>query len=728
MKSVMKSIDERALHKREYDSRVNERRMHTKTRKVDMSNALDASLVVKKSSGTESRKQDTSSSLGNDAYADDADIKLVYDEEPMVETRRQLAADPEMCMFVLTVCTAELKNIKEAMADHVWIKSMHEELHQFNRLQVWELVDKPFRKTEEGIDFKEYFAPVTRLEAIWIFVAYDTHKCFSIYQMDVKMTFLNGPLKEEVYVAQQDGFVDPDHPKKVDRLRKALYGLKQAPKECIGTPMATKPKLDADLSGTPVDQTRYHSMIRSLMYLTSTRPDLVQAVCYCGRYQARPTEKHLKEDCNTMSTTEEEYMALSFLSEKLVSWMSKKQDCNGMSTTEEEYMALSEVNEEWLMAPVIPPPMPVVSLPSTYEVGGSSTTAAERPSFTLPSPGFPVPPSVNQDLSTRMSNLEYRHGQLVKKVILVSDAEVADDITIREVGPRVSAIEGQTATQRDEGISELSQQVLALQAAMQQRDSQIQQLQTMDHQRRDLVVLQIGPPEERFSCSADSIMGDPLSPDRVFDFLMDEPEPHPAYDFFVPRLHPGYAGNPNNNNGWIKADVPLLGELGAEADEPMVSPLVDEIAEPIVEMEEQVITSVIDEVNEEWLMAPVIPPPMPVVSPPSTYEVGGPSTTAAERPSFTFPSPGFPVPPSVNQNLSTRMSNLEYRHGQLVKKVILVSDAEVADDITIREVGTQVEQGQQTATQRGEGISELSQEVLALQAAMQQRDSQIQQL
>ncbi|GKB66776.1 hypothetical protein Tco_0928188 [Tanacetum coccineum] len=63
----------------------------------------------------------------------------------------------------------------------------------------------------------------------------------------------------------------------------------------IGTPMATKPKLDADLSGTPIDQTRYHSMIGSLMYLTSSRPDIVQVVCYCARYQARLTEKHLKE-------------------------------------------------------------------------------------------------------------------------------------------------------------------------------------------------------------------------------------------------------------------------------------------------------------------------------------------------------------------------------------------------------------------------------------------------
>ncbi|GKB07268.1 retrovirus-related pol polyprotein from transposon TNT 1-94 [Tanacetum coccineum] len=133
------------------------------------------------------------------------------DPSKPVQTRRQLATDPEMCMFALT-----------------------EELHQFDRLQVWELVDKPFwhepkgYAQEEGIDFEESFAPVARLEAVRIFIAYAAHKSFPIYQMDVKTTFLNGPLKEEVYVAQPDGFVDPDHPDKFYRPRKALYGLKQA--------------------------------------------------------------------------------------------------------------------------------------------------------------------------------------------------------------------------------------------------------------------------------------------------------------------------------------------------------------------------------------------------------------------------------------------------------------------------------------------------------------------
>nr|GEY25144.1 Gag-Pol polyprotein [Tanacetum cinerariifolium] len=179
-----------------------------------------------------------------------------------VQTRRQLATDPEICMFALTVSTPESKNIKEAMVDSTWIEGMQEELHQIDRLHVWELIDKLFGKTvirlkwlwknkkdedqtvirnkarlvakghalKEGIDFEESFALVAHLEAVWIFVGYAAHKSFPIYQIDVKTTFLNSPLNEEVFVAQPEGFVDPDHPQKVYRLRKALYGLKQAPR------------------------------------------------------------------------------------------------------------------------------------------------------------------------------------------------------------------------------------------------------------------------------------------------------------------------------------------------------------------------------------------------------------------------------------------------------------------------------------------------------------------
>nr|GEV31627.1 hypothetical protein [Tanacetum cinerariifolium] len=188
--------------------------------------------------------------------------QVIGNPSQSVRTRHQLESDGEMCMFALTVSRTEPKNIKEAMADSAWIESMQEELHQFDRL-------------DEGVDFEESFAPVARLEA-----------------MDVKTTFLYGPLKEEVYVNQPDGFIDPYHPDKVYRLKKDLYGLKQAPRACVGTPMAMK-HLDADLSGTLIDQTKYRSMVRALMYLTTSRPDIMHATCYCARYQAKPTEKHL---------------------------------------------------------------------------------------------------------------------------------------------------------------------------------------------------------------------------------------------------------------------------------------------------------------------------------------------------------------------------------------------------------------------------------------------------
>nr|GFB08291.1 Gag-Pol polyprotein [Tanacetum cinerariifolium] len=122
-----------------------------------------------------------------------------------VQTRRQLATDHEMCMFALTVSTAEPKNIKEAMADSARIERYR----------------------------KNFISLTGGLGTIWQ-ECYKAkvvgHKSFLIYQMDVKTAFLNGTLKDEVYVAQSDGFVDPDHSEKVYRLRKAIYGLKQAPR------------------------------------------------------------------------------------------------------------------------------------------------------------------------------------------------------------------------------------------------------------------------------------------------------------------------------------------------------------------------------------------------------------------------------------------------------------------------------------------------------------------
>ncbi|GKB58539.1 copia protein [Tanacetum coccineum] len=170
----------------------------------------------------------------------------------------------------------EPKNFKSAITEDCWFQAMQDEIYEFDRLQA-RLVAKGYRQ-EEGIDFKESFEPVARIEAIRIFIA----------------------LKDEVYVCQPEGFVDPDHPTHVYRLKNALYGLKQAPRawmdscDPVDTPMVDRLKLDEDPLGIPVDQTRFCSMVGSLMYLTASRPDLVFVVCMCARYQASPTKKHLK--------------------------------------------------------------------------------------------------------------------------------------------------------------------------------------------------------------------------------------------------------------------------------------------------------------------------------------------------------------------------------------------------------------------------------------------------
>ncbi|GJW28365.1 retrovirus-related pol polyprotein from transposon TNT 1-94 [Tanacetum coccineum] len=292
--------------------------------------------------------------------------QVIGDPSKPVMTRRRLQTNAEIYMYALTVSTIEPKNIKEAMLDHSWIESMKDELNHFKRLDVWELVECPVGyRQEEGIDFEESFAPVARLEAVRIFVAYAAHKNFPIFQMDVKTTFLNGPLKEEVFVRQLDGFVDPEFPNLVYCLKKALYGLKQAPRawydklssfliehhftkdilkkygmekcDTVSTPMATI-KIDADLQGTIVDQTKYRSMIGGLMYLTASRPDIAYATFDSGfELIAYADADHAGCNDDYKSTS----VGIQFLGDKLVSWSSKKQDCTTMSSTKVEYVSLS---------------------------------------------------------------------------------------------------------------------------------------------------------------------------------------------------------------------------------------------------------------------------------------------------------------------------------------------------------------------------------------------------
>ncbi|GJW98770.1 retrovirus-related pol polyprotein from transposon TNT 1-94 [Tanacetum coccineum] len=169
-----------------------------------------------------------------------------------------------------------------------------------------QLVARSYRQ-KDRIDFQEPFSPVARLEAIRIFLAFAAHMNIVVYQIDVKTAFLNGNLREEIYVSHSDGFVDPDNPNHVYKLKKALYGLKQAPRaSCypktspksqwillLDTPMVEKSKLDKDKERKAIDTSHYHGMIDTLLYLTASRPNLQFAICMCARYQARPTEKHL---------------------------------------------------------------------------------------------------------------------------------------------------------------------------------------------------------------------------------------------------------------------------------------------------------------------------------------------------------------------------------------------------------------------------------------------------
>ncbi|GJV63470.1 retrovirus-related pol polyprotein from transposon TNT 1-94 [Tanacetum coccineum] len=347
--------------------------------------------------------------------------QVIGDPSKQVMTRKRLQTDAEVCMYALIVSTIELKNIKEAM---LWIESMQDELNQFKCLDVWELVECPVGRNiikvkwiwknktdaentvirnksrlvakgygqEEGIDFEESFAPVARLESVKIFVAYAAHKNFPIFQMDVKTAFLNGPLKEEVFVQQPDGFVDPDFPNHVYRLKKALYGLKQAPrawydklssfliehhftKGIVDPTLFTRRHGDDILlvqiyvddiifgSTKPVFAKRFEklmkdnfemSMIGEMKFFLGLQVHQSPQGIFISQsqYTLDILKKHGMEKCDTVSTPmattkldtdlqdhagcnddcKSTSRGIQFLRDKLVSWLSKKQDCTAMSS------------------------------------------------------------------------------------------------------------------------------------------------------------------------------------------------------------------------------------------------------------------------------------------------------------------------------------------------------------------------------------------------------------
>nr|CAE01974.2 OSJNBb0051N19.3 [Oryza sativa Japonica Group] len=298
-------------------------------------------------------------------------------------TSRSKVTTHDVCANSAFVASFEPKDVSHILTDESWINAMHEELENFERNKVWTLVEPPsghniigtkwvFKNKQnedglivrnkarlvaqgftqvEGLDFDETFAPVARIEAIRLLLAFAASKGFKLYQMDVKNVFLNGFIQEEVYVKQPPGFENPDFPNHVFKLSKSLYGLKQAPRAWYdrlknfllskGFTMGKVDKtlfvlkhgdnqlfvqiyvdniifgcstdalvvdfaetmrrefemsmmavLDPDEDGEAIDQKEYRSMIGSLLYLTASRPDIQFAVCLCARFQASPRGSH----------------------------------------------------------------------------------------------------------------------------------------------------------------------------------------------------------------------------------------------------------------------------------------------------------------------------------------------------------------------------------------------------------------------------------------------------
>nr|GEZ53853.1 hypothetical protein [Tanacetum cinerariifolium] len=186
--------------------------------------------------------------------------QVIGNPSQSVRTRRQLESDAEMCMFALIVSRTEPKNIKEAMADSAWIESMQEELHQFDRLDVWELVDRPLCTN------------VINLKWLW---KKNAMKRILLFETNLVWWLKDMRKRKELILKNHS------HP---------LLGIQihQSPRGIF-----IKQAKYAQEMLKKHDHTKYRSKVGALMYLTASRPDIMHATCYCARYQAQPTEKHL---------------------------------------------------------------------------------------------------------------------------------------------------------------------------------------------------------------------------------------------------------------------------------------------------------------------------------------------------------------------------------------------------------------------------------------------------
>nr|GFA16873.1 ribonuclease H-like domain-containing protein [Tanacetum cinerariifolium] len=267
------------------------------------------------------------------------------------DQRRNNHTDFQLCLFSCFLSQTEPTSVAQALLDPDWVEAMKEELQQFQNQKVWVLVELPEGKhaigtkwilknkrdakgivcrnkarlvaqghrQEEGINYTEVFAPIARVKAIRLFLAFASYIGFMVYQMDVKSAFLNGKIQEEVYVTQPKGFEDPKYPKRVYKVVKALYGLHQAPRawsdgifihqtkyvndilhkfdmdtnKSAPTPFEPPKIKDTNLPDGPVNVHLYRSMIRSLMYLIASRPHITFVVSACTRNQVSPTVSNL---------------------------------------------------------------------------------------------------------------------------------------------------------------------------------------------------------------------------------------------------------------------------------------------------------------------------------------------------------------------------------------------------------------------------------------------------
>ncbi|GKB73854.1 retrovirus-related pol polyprotein from transposon TNT 1-94 [Tanacetum coccineum] len=318
-----------------------------------------------------------------------------------VSTSLQLHEQALFCYYNAFLTAVEPKTFKDALTQSCWIEAMQEELNEFERLEVWELVPRPDRVMVISLkwiykvkldELGGILKNKARLEAIKIFLAFAAHMNMVVYQMDVKIAFLNGNLREEVYVSQPDRFVDPDNPKHVYKLKKALYGLKQAPRawydmlssflisqdfskgsvdptlfihregkelllvqvyvddiifaastpklcdqfakiifdscDPVDTLMVEKSKLDEDKEGKAVDPSHYHGMIGTSFIL---QPDSSIAL----------TAFADADHAGCQDTRRSTFGSMQFLGDGLVRWSSKRQKSAAISSTKAEYIAMS---------------------------------------------------------------------------------------------------------------------------------------------------------------------------------------------------------------------------------------------------------------------------------------------------------------------------------------------------------------------------------------------------